>query len=421
MNKILERQIAHSMSLRAQGAARMSDAKRGSQKASTYTPDGAGQQFLAMARRAKIVNPGGRGEELAAYFEGLNETLHSADRLKERADMIESARGGDAEAIRMRAEAVVTSVSNIMLADMGWGNFFEMQSLGDEQWPMYEVSIPQEITVEAIGDSGEPQIVSPIQDKTQYPIPLQLIFTEWFEYTLRDLYKGNRVQSLAMANIDMGRDFAYAIENILASYILVGGANSRLTAAFDTTNADKKLRDYVAHSRVATGNFPAGNLITLSTNTANSNFRKDVLDAALSYCEGWGKDVDGSGALDVVSIRVCGKDIGAWREQVTLTSESNSLTEQIFNNGAILSYAGRRIVLEGDNTIDPADGMAYVQLNKPIGTQYEKTSFADVIIDENPALRMRNKGRMAQGSAFGWALPRPLRKNVLGIRYRDAA
>lgn len=374
--------------------------------------------FSNLALRASVIDPGGRGQELKEYFEGCIEDLESEEVMRTRAEVLDAARGGDQEAITQRQEAVMTSVRNLMLADMGWANFFEMRDLADGDWPVYEVDVPQEMTVEAIGQDGEPQVVQAILDKKQYPIPLSTIFTEWFEYDIRDLYRGSAVRDISLQQVDLARDFGYAIDALLASYVLVGGANSRLTATFDTTNADKKLRDYIAHSRVHTANFPAGNLVTLGTNSTTTNFRKEVLDAALEYCERWGSDVDGSGPLNVVEIRVCSKDVGAWRGQVTLTSEMNSLTSQIFDTGVVMNYAGKRFIVVGDNTINPNDGVAYFRLSKPIGMQFEKTSFADVIIDESAELRKKNKGRMCQGSAFGWALPLPLRKNVLGVRYR---
>jgi len=366
------------------------------------------------------VNPSGRGADLKEYFEGLAESVVDPDQLQKRGEMIMAAREGDPEQIKLRAEAVKLMVSNIILATSSWGNFFNMVSLGSEDWPMYEVSVPQEILVETVGLGGKTNTVQAILDKKQYPIPLEMYWTQWYEYTLRDLYKGTRVKDLALAQIDMARDFTAKIEAILAGYILKGAANSRLVATFETTDADLKLHDYVAHSRINTANFPTGNLVTLSTNTTTTSFRKEVLDAALEYAESWGGDIDGTGPLEIQSIRVPSKDVGDWRTGVTLTSESNSLTEQVMQGGAVLNYAGKRFTLEGDNTIDPTEGVAYVQFNKPIGEQYEKTEFADVLIDEGVERQQENKGRMSQGTALGWALPRPMRKNVLGIVYRTA-
>jgi hypothetical protein len=409
------------LSLRANGRA-MTGAERGSASSGTYAGSDLARSFNQLALRASIVNPSGRGEELKEFFTELAASVTDPDVLRERGEMILAARQGDEEQIQLRAELVKTLVTNLIVAKSSWASFFRQVSLGEDQNPYYEVSVPQEILVETIGLGGETDTVQPMMDKKQYPIPMELYWTKWFEYPLRDLYKGGRVKDLAMAQIDMARDFVSGIESILAGYIIAGSPDSRLVAAFDTTNADLKLRDYVAHSRINPANFPEGNLVELSTNTASSNFRKEVLDAALEYAESWGSGLDEDGGpLEIVSIRVCSKDVGAWRSQITLGSESNSLTEQIMEGGAVLNYAGKRIVLEGDNTIDPASGMAYVQFNKPIGEQYEKTEFNDVLIDEGIERVRINRGRMCQGTALGWALPRPYRKNILGVRYRDEA
>ncbi len=406
--------------LRANALARIGGKGVGSAPASRYQGAELARTFNSLALRASIVNPSGRGQELKEFFTEMAESVVDPEVLEKRGEMILAAREGDQEQIELRAGLVKTLVSNIILASSSWGNFFNQVTLGAEDWAAYEVSVPQEILVETIGLGGKTDTVQPIMDKTQYPVPMELYWTQWFEYPLRDLYKGNRVKDLAMAQIDMARDFAEAIEGILAGYIINGAADSRLTATFETANADAKLNDYVAHSRINTANFPTGNLVTLSTNTTSTTFRKAVLDAALTYAESWGGDLDGTGPLEIQSIRVASQDVGAWRDSITMTSESNSLTEQVMQGGAVLNYAGKRFTLEGDNTIDPDDGTAYVQFNKPIGEQYEKTEFADVLIDEGVERVRENKGRMCQGTALGWALPRPMRKNILGIVYRTA-
>lgn len=415
-------QLKHIAGLRASALERMTDSPRASARQTPrYALDDLTRIFAEKAKRCRILNPRGKGEELAEYFESLIENINTDQFLVDRGERILASRGAGedaAKAMALRAEAVTTSIRNLLLADMGWSGFFDVQSLGDSDWPMYEVSVPQEVLVETIGLDGDPQMVQAILDKRQYPVQLFPLFTEWFEYEIRDLYKGSRVKELALANIDMERDFAHAVESLLAGYTLVGGANSRLTAAFDTTNADLKLRDFVTHSRVDVSNLPAGNLVTLSTNSTTTNFRKEVLDAALAYAEQFGADVDGTGPLQLEAIRVCSKDVGAWRSQVTLTSESNSLTEQIFSGGAVVSYAGQKFILEGDNTISPNDGVAYCRFNKRIGTQYDKPSMADTLIDETPERVRLNQGRMCQGGVLGFAMARTHRKNMLGIRYR---
>lgn len=390
----------------------------GVREAASFTPESVTRYLAGLRQRAGIVLPEGpRRDEVTTWLAGAIEAVNSEESLRSRGEILLAARAGDEEAIRLRAQMVVTSVRHLIAASAGWGAFFQLQVLGDEDWPIIEISVGREVTVEAIGEDGGIQTVQAQLDKKQFYIPLFMLWTEWFEYPLRDLYKGHKVKNLALANIDMARDFTHKIESLLASYILVGGANTRLTDTF-TTTGDEVDRHFHPYSRVETTNLPTGNLVTLTNNTTTSNFRKDVLDAALEYCERWGGDAFVDGPLDVVGIRVCSKDIGAWRSQVTLTSESNSLTEQIFTGGAVLNYAGKRFVLEGDNTIAPNDGVAYVRLNKPIGIHFEKASMAETLVDEAPERVRENRGRVSQGSAFGFGMPKPWAVNILGVRYR---
>lgn len=418
--RALRAQQAHIRKLRANVLPSMGAGPSGGapRQATAFTAESATRYLGGLLSRAKVVMPaGGRRDAITEWLARAIEQVNSGEQLRDRGEVLMAARAGDPEAIKLRAAMVVTSVQNLLQASAGWSAFFDMQVLGDEDWPIIEVASTQEIKVEAIGEDGGMQTVQAQLAKKQFYIPLFMLWTEWFEYPLRDLYKGHKVKSLALANIDMARDFAAKIEDLLATYILVGGANTRLTATF-TTTGDEVDRHYDVHSRVNTGNFPVGNLVTLTNNTTTTNFRKDVLDAALEYCEKWGGDAFPDGALDVVGIRVCSADIGAWRSQVTLTSESNSLTEQIFTGGAVLNYAGKRFVLEADNTIEPNDGVAYVRLNKPIGVQFEKTSMAETLIDESPERIRSNRGRICQGSAFGFGMPLPWAVNILGVRYR---
>ena len=388
--------------------------------ASRWTIPAIERKMNELAARARIVNPLGLGEQLATFCASVVENVHTADWLKDRSAITFAAAMGDKEAIDMHAEIVRFTTSNLVVAAAQWLAFFESVSLGDADEPFIQSEIGQAISVDAIGADGGNITVRAQFERDQCPIPLNPIASAWFEYPLTDVYKGAAVMDIALANINVALDFADKINSLLGSYLIVGGTNSRLVETFVTTGPNLS-RDYVPRDNVNTGNFPAGNLITLADNSATSPFRKEVFDAIEGYCQSWGSGVFADGDLAPVAIHIASKHATAFLPQVSLTSYNNPVTEQIFSGGKVISYAGRKWLVIADNTIDPNLGMAYVRTNKPIGYYFDKPSQSLVVQDNDSTLLLANKGRVAERRVHGFGMPRHFRCRTLGVRYKTPA
>lgn len=379
------------------------------------------ESFLAsLKEKAKILNPLGKGQQVMDWVDGALESINKDGWLKEKSEVTIAASSGDREALAIHAANVEIVTENVLLATAGWLGFFEMRELGETDVPVITSEIGMEMTIDTIGQDGGNFTIQAQRENTQAFVPLNMRATRWIEYPLVDVYKGSQVKELALSQFDVGRDRAYKTDALLASYLIAGGTNSRLTATFTTTGANLG-RDFVAHSRVNTDNLPAGNLITLAGNTTSSFFRKEVFDKIIAYTRSWGDGIFTDGDLMPVEIRVASKDVTNFLEQVTMTSQSNFIVDQVFQGGMIMNYGGYKWVIIGDNTLRPNDGMAYVRMNKPIGVYFTKPSLAKAIIDESASLQAQNKGRTCEIWCEGFGMPKHWRKHTLGVRYRTAS
>jgi len=379
-------------------------------------------RFLGRVKdRVAVLNPAGRGGEITEWADAALTAISSDGWLKEKGEIALAAARGDREAAALHAAAVEVTTENIVRATSNWLPFFESRSLGEEDFPVINpTTYGMQIAIDTIGqDGGNRTIQAQLGDPSPLFVPLYMRATNWIEYPLVDAYHGSKVKDLALSQFDVARDRAWRTDALLGSYILVGGANTRLVATFVTTgsNAD---RDYQAHSRVNTANLPTGNLVTLADNSTTSRFRKQVFDAILEYCAAWGDNVMEGGNLNPVEITVASSHVTAFLSQVNLTSADNLLTKQIFEGGAVMSYGGRQWIITGSNTLDPAAGIAYVRMDQPIGIVYDKPSLAKAITDESPALLAANKGRVCEVWCEGFGMPRHWRKRTFGVCYKTA-
>jgi hypothetical protein len=413
-------ETAHAQSLRASAVSTSDPATRGVIPATRYSVPTLEGLLANLAAKAKIVNPFGKGEAIASWCEEARDSINTDGWLKDRGEVAVAAARGDAEAIALHAETVEITTNNFLGANANWLRFFEERPLGDADIAAITPErVGMRLTVDAIGqDGGNETIQAQLNQPNPVFVPLHMRSTDWVEYPLRDAYHGTSIRELALSQFDIARDRAHRTNELLGSYMLVGGANTRLTATFDTSNADNGLRDYYTYPGVNAANLPVGNLVTLSGNSTSSLFRKEVFDAIMDYIGGWGSDLM-EGSMSPVEILIASKHMTNWLKQVTITSQAtNPLEQQIFQGGMVMNYAGRNWIITGDNTIDPNQGMAYVRMDRPVGIYFDKPSLAEVIVDETPSLRQQNKGRSCEIFCEGFGMPRHWRKYTLGVRYK---
>lgn len=415
------REVAHANQLRQSAIAGLNpDAREVVQATRTSIPV-IERLLAAVADRAKVTNPLGQGARIAAWAAEALEAIHTDGWLKDKGEVAMAASRGDAEAVELHAAAVQVTTENIVRANSNWLPYFEERSLGDEDYPVIvPETVGMRLTIASIGqDGGNVTIQSQVGDPSPLFCPLHLRSTPWIEYPLVDVYKGAQVKEMALAQFDVARDRAWRLDELLASYLLYGGSNTRLVEAFVTTG-ELGARDYYAHPRVNTANLPAGNFVTLSGNSTTSLFRKEVFDAIVKYVRSWGENVMESGSLMPVEISVASSHVTDFLSQVSLATAPNPVVDQVFANGAIvtLDYAGYKWIITGNNTIDPNQGVAYVRMNQPVGLFFDKPSLAKALVDESATLAAQNKGRTCEIWCEGFAMPLHWRKRTFGVRYK---
>jgi hypothetical protein len=394
---------------------RLAPAGRDRHKASTGNLGRMTKYFEGLGVRAACIHAGKVGEDLKAWTGAVIEQIHTDGWLKERNEVMVCAARGDSAAQAELAEIVRRTVTNLLMAHANWAAFFDMQSLANDETAYLEFETPREITFDTIGEDGGLITAQADLEKSQALCKLFYLWSEEFEYPLVDVYKGD-VASLALATIDAARDLAQKINGLLGSYILVGGASSRIGAF---TLDGSPTAHYVAHSGIHTSNLPTTNLPTITGNSTTSLFRKEVFDAFIEYVESWGTGAFGDGGdLRVAGIHVASKNSADFLKQLSLTTESNFATQQIFEGGRLVSYGGYTFPIIFDNTI-PATGAgyAYLRTNKPIGQMFEKPGLDQVDAGQD---KRSNKGHYSQGKVVGFGMANAWSVNCAAVKFRDA-
>ena len=413
-----KKEVRHATDLRKSALTARDPNNRTVVPASRLSVAGVERMLLKVKERAAILNPFGKGQSIADWADASITAIHSDGWMKEKAEIAKGAGMGDKESVELMAAAVEITTENIVRANSNWLPYFEERSLGEEDYPVINPDrVGMAVAIDAIGqDGGNRTIQAQLDDPAPIFVPLHMRATNWIEYPLVDAYHGSKVKDLALAQFDVARDRAWRTDALLGSYLLYGGANTRLTATFITTG-DITLRDYYAHSRVNVANLPAGNFVTLAGNSTSSLFRKEAFDAIIQYCRSWGEDVMEGGSPRPVEVTVASKHVTAFLSQVSLTTQSNFVVDQIFEGGMVMTYGGYTWIITGNNTIDPNSGVAYVRTDMPVGIAFDKPSLAKALQDESPSLAAGNKGRVCQVWCEGFAMPVAWRKRTFGVRY----
>lgn len=324
--------------------------------------------------------------------------------------LIEQARGKDVAATAELAALRIIRVDNFMRAKSNVMQFFDTVVLAPNETPYIENTSKNQITVSYVGQDGRARRTQGIKYQEQAQVQLYLISSEEFEYTLKDLYKGS-IADECKATVDVAWDLDRQVETLTWPYL------QQQIGAFTLTGS-KASRTYVPHSSVNVNNLPTTNLLVVPGNTTSTLWRKECFDVLLKYARAWG-DAWPDGGLSPVAVYVPSSEVMGFLDQITLTSFSNPLTEQIIDTGFVYDYGGVKWTIIPDVTLDPKAGIAYCRFNKSVGTFFTKPFMDDVIIDQSTALRKQNKESMAIVKAVGWGLPSTSKVYVAAVKYHD--
>lgn len=322
----------------------------------------------------------------------------------------------DGAALRQLNALRVITIQNFVTAMANASAFFETVELLENEEPFVENNTRQEIRVRFIGEDGKPRMTPAIRTRGTGRIDLRTLSTDEVEYPLVDVYKG-RVAEQALANMDLSYDLA--MKKNAEFWRLV-----KASVGSFTLNGNKQDRVYVPHSTIVSGNLPSTNLVTLAGNTTSTKFRFDVIRAAVQWCLSWGNNATSFGEIVPVTFFLPSADLGAMLDEINVNSPDNAIVNEIADTGYVLKLGGKQFNLIGDATLDPAEGMAYVRTNVPLGKHLPKPSMSAMYPQSPDQVSTEqiqaNKGKTWMKEVFGVFVPPQSRMGVLGIRFRTA-
>jgi hypothetical protein len=354
------------------------------------------------------------GQELASLFgEAAKPENYDAAQAAHR-EILERLLSDD-RAVRSEAQAeyqemVIFTVENFLYPSSNWVRFFETGVLGENDQPWFENVEHFEVDINVVGqDGGAPRWQAQNAHSKQMIPPYRLSSDE-LEYPIFDDLTG-KIADRSKMNIDIAGDMGWKLDTQLF------GNLQDLIGPF-TLTGDKLSRVYVPHSRIIAANLPTTNLLVPAGNTSTTLFDKRCLDAIIAYCRAWGDNLFGDGPLIPVSVSVPSAHITGFLSDVLITDPDNVMNRQVFDFGIIMQYGGYKWMFIADNTLDPAEGLAYVQFNKPVGKHWTKPAGDRLIIDDSKAMQKENRESMLMNKLFFTAIPSNRRMNIAAVQYR---
>lgn len=311
--------------------------------------------------------------------------------------------GAKAEVSRIR----LLRTQNFMVAMSNWLPYFSEVSLADSEAPYWQNESQMETTANYTGADGRPRKSTIVKHREQVQINLHKVSSDEVEYLLVDPYKG-RIADETKALINIGRDMSVKIDSLAKPFVTGATADT-----FSNGSSRKSGRTFVLHSVIAGGNLPQGNRLVASS---ESRFSKAAMDAIIKYCASFG-NLYGQ-MLRPEAIYLPASDSTGHLADVTLTSNSNSIVEEIFGGGIIQNYGGFNWPIIPDITLAPGDKFAYVRLNQPVGEYYTKPGLDEMYDEVTTESRKNNRGSMSQSKWIGFVAPLPWNPFVIRVQYK---
>ena len=374
-----------------------------------------------MFRSEHLVQGPARSTELCAAFDAAIKNFGNEDGVKDSLELQRRAyqdrlNGNFGSEANMELNAYrITTTDNFITAGANGLSFFEQVTLADNEMPLIENKTRHQIAVTAIGQDGGVLKDHFLPVGAETTPNLAILTTPDFEYTIWDLRKGD-VRDTAFANVDMALDMTMKLNGTYWALAKTAIGNFGLSGK-------KESRVYVPHSSINTNNLPTTNLLVpASGNTTSSKWRLDCVKLILQYEAKWEGVMFSDGVpLRAQVVYIPSSDTTGLLDAITETSTDNVITRQLAENVFSVTLMGRTIMLMGDATLNPNDGLAYVRFNKSIGEYYSKPSADRVWVDDSMPLRKLNKESMSMTKAHGGALISNRKMNIAAVRYRTAS
>lgn len=376
------------------------------------------QQYLDFLRERSKLLQGATAEKVGTVLKTMRESM-TPENEKRLFDLIKAAQvagKGSAEALQLAAARIET-VNNFLWASSNALQFFTEVDLAIDEKPWIENTTNHEIRVDYIGQDGRPKKTQTVPENEQADVQLHTLSTEELEYYVMDIYRGD-VRTPQLSNVDMGFDIMMKVDRILWGHI-----QSRILGigqTFNYSTGKKVLRHFAPHSSVQVANLPTTNRLVVPGNTTTSQWRKAAMDLVLIYIASWGTNAFKDGPLMPVSVIIPSSHLMGFLAEIESFTEAqpNSKVEEILNTGFVVTYGGVRWTFIGDSTLSPLKGMAYVRMNKPIGTFFTKKAQDKVFVDNTIEKQKENKESVQMTKVIGAGLPSQQMLNVLGVQYK---
>lgn len=303
----------------------------------------------------------------------------------------------------------VARINNFMAPMATALEFFETVSLPDNGIPYYENTTSHEHSIAIVGEDGGARESAVVKAQTQTQIPLYVMKSEKVKYQLWDVLRGNVADENAKL-VEIARDQALNLNKRLwtALKTTVSGSTG-VIGSFALTGA-KVSRVFNLHSTIESDNIPTTNVIS---ETTDGYFGKKCLDKVFQYSAKWA-DLFADGDIYPTSIFLpSGAALGGIGD-VGLTTQPNSLNEQMITKGYIQSYLGRNVVYRPIPTLAVASKAAYVKFNRVPGIFFEKRGMDRMInkLDEE-----ENEGSMMNQKVWGAVIPKQRNPFIVKVTY----
>lgn len=372
------------------------------------------KRLLALKQRAAMVCSGSALTEAHEFLDGAICALGDEEAQGEMRDLVIAAQNGDKEAQATLALRVVSNVGHLSRATGNWNQWYEQVSLEADETPWIRNYIPQQVNVRVGNSDGTlmTQDAMPNLEDSRM-VPLFFLLTDVFAGTRFDMYNGD-IADAQLGTVDLALDLAEKKDGLLQLPFTVGTPNSVFTAAF--TNDGTTASHYHLSGRIDPANLPAGNIITLSSNSVSTKPRFDVLRAIDQYYSQWGDKFFGEEPMNAIEIRVASGIAHQFGDEFTPQSVTNVYTDKLASNRMALQYNGKTYTITADNTISPTDKHVYVRSNLPAGILFDKPAGSLVHREEHV---VQNEFTVFERELMGYGFPVTWAARVLAVKFKS--